>query len=700
MPRIECLLLSCCFLISAAGHAAPKTVAPTPDERPSRVQIPQAARDLEGLDPREGAITKGLRGTFTVRHYVSGPWKGGSAILEVASDLSYAEIRIFDVEGNLQRLYSIHPSAKQGGRINAASATDPVAVVRENTPPPSPEAPTEQAVTRSRDREEEVQEQTERAFKEDQQERAEAFAGRRGTVSNRAGSIRETSTYEEVQADERREQERAREKERQRKLTASNSQTVLRKRTVRVKKKRLRKGGSALDTPLSGPRDKYEYYYEDVVVTERVPVEGSGEVAQESAASSGETEVASVPPPTRRAAAEPPPPVAPPPPEPPPPVRAEPPPPPPERSRRGSKNTTASTEVASTRMIPRPSGEELSGPIPTIAKPVGTAAYDESSLPDVSQAVKENEAESKGEPKTGKSEGDKWTPKKSVPPPAPPVEELPPPPPAKKTPPPVENLDDAQKAAMKMESDKWKPTTATPTPAEPVEDLPPLPSKKKQPEPVAEDISAAQKAALKMESDTWKPKGPSATPTDAELGLVPLEGAPGSKVARKPGVVDDMVPMSDAVKRGGQVNQGGEQWSPTASAKLSPQEQQQLAMTNNLKPVSQRPAIVKVNRDVNNPEEGVKPFYSLEKYSGPQYGRHREFERRVIYKQNTKTSVKGYDFYIDEVDRKQEKHYLYYYRVDPKTKKAKLIATEKHEKVTFLSNYDIGSEDKGKIDHE
>ena len=71
-----------------------------------------------------------------------------------------------------------------------------------------------------------------------------------------------------------------------------------------------------------------------------------------------------------------------------------------------------------------------------------------------------------------------------------------------------------------------------------------------------------------------------------------------------------------------------------------------------------------------------------------------------MYKQNKYSPMKGYEFYIDEVDRKQEKHYLYYYKIEPRTKKAKLIATEKHEQVTFLSNYDIGSEDKGKIDRE
>ena len=122
-------------------------------------------------------------------------------------------------------------------------------------------------------------------------------------------------------------------------------------------------------------------------------------------------------------------------------------------------------------------------------------------------------------------------------------------------------------------------------------------------------------------------------------------------------------------------------------------------MINTLKSNTNQP-VVKVNRDINNPEEGVLPYYSLEKYSGAQFGRHREFERRVMYKQNKNSPMKGYEFYIDEVDRKQEKHYLYYYKIDPATKKAKLIATEKHERVTFLTNYDIGSEDKGKIERE
>jgi len=294
-----------------------------------------------------------------------------------------------------------------------------------------------------------------------------------------------------------------------------------------------------------------------------------------------------------------------------------------------------------------------SGAVPT---PVGTAAYDESNLPDVAQAVRESETETQ--------------------------------PPSKR----------------KMESDVWKPKKGAAVPAEePVYEEPPAPKRRKE-KPIEEDLSEATKAAVRLDSDQWKPKPSGAQPTDAELGIAPLGDTPTSdgKKRKRSQSGDEMAPMSDDVRRGGQVTEGSAEWSPVASAKLSPQEQRTQAMLNSLKPMPQTgtSVIVKVNRDVNNPDDAMKPFYSLEKFSGPQFGRHREFERRVIYKQNNKSPVKGYDFFIDEVDRKQEKHYLYYYKVDPKTKKAKLIATEKHEKVTFLSNYDIGSEDAGKIDRE
>ncbi len=104
----------------------------------------------------------------------------------------------------------------------------------------------------------------------------------------------------------------------------------------------------------------------------------------------------------------------------------------------------------------------------------------------------------------------------------------------------------------------------------------------------------------------------------------------------------------------------------------------------------------KVRRDVNNPEEGVLPVSTFEKFSGPMYGRHREYERRFFPGKKNKATVSDYDFYVDEVDRKKEIHNVYFYK-HQKAKAPKLVAVERHEKVSFLGNYDIEKEDKGKI---
>lgn len=104
---------------------------------------------------------------------------------------------------------------------------------------------------------------------------------------------------------------------------------------------------------------------------------------------------------------------------------------------------------------------------------------------------------------------------------------------------------------------------------------------------------------------------------------------------------------------------------------------------------------MKVKRDVNNPEEGVLPVNQFEKFSGPRYGRHREYERRFFVGKRPNGKLKNYDFYVDEVDRKKEIHNVYYYKRDKSI--PKLVAVERHERVTFLSNYDVDTEDKGKI---
>ena len=550
---------------------------------------PQMARDLEGLDPREGGISKGLRGSFTIKHYISGPWKSGTAVIEIASDLSYAEVRIFDREGNLQRIYSIQPKS-QNTHIDPAQMKNPLKMVEQVSADDAKNRAQEMNVVRSPQREAAVQEQTAQAVQTEQAKRAAEMADqpsapglRGGTVSNAAGDIREGSTLEAMDA-----AERARE-------------SATERRVVRVRHKRHRKlPRSALDTPLSGPSShESEYYYtEEVVVGTK------------------------------------------------------------NRSR--PVGATEAPPPKTENQAPAPPTSAGSTPSATQARWPASASSDENNRPDANRAIKEKEAERR------RLESDPWKPKPSQ------VASLP---------------DQGREAAG----------TAVNTTA-----------RARRNEVVSEDLTEVQKAAAKLDSDQWTPKPAAPPPSDAELGLnQAMEGSPTRRSARLPTgqagskkSYDDMVPLSDQVKRGGQGGDGSDTWSPTRrSPKLDSKEEQALAMIAALRSNTVQP-VVKVNRDINNPEEGVRPFYSLEKYSGAQFGRHREFERRVIYKQNQRSSLKGYDFFIDEVDRKQEKHYLYYYKIDSATKKAKLIATEKHEHVTFLSNYDIGSEDKGKINRE
>src|SRR5579864_4951436 len=128
MKRVFCYIAGVSFLCNSGAFAAPHTIPMghmMDSAAPPGVEKPQMARDLEGLDPKEGGISKGLRGSFTVRHYISGPWKGGTAVIELASDSSYAEIRIFDADGNLQRIYSIQPKT-QNTRISASQMGNPM----------------------------------------------------------------------------------------------------------------------------------------------------------------------------------------------------------------------------------------------------------------------------------------------------------------------------------------------------------------------------------------------------------------------------------------------------------------------------------------------------------------------------------------------------------------------------------------------
>jgi len=98
----------------------------------------------------------------------------------------------------------------------------------------------------------------------------------------------------------------------------------------------------------------------------------------------------------------------------------------------------------------------------------------------------------------------------------------------------------------------------------------------------------------------------------------------------------------------------------------------------------------------NNPEEGVLPVSSFEKFSGPMYGRHREYERHFVPGRISSPKHPTMNFYVDEVDRKKEIHNIYFY-AHQKGKGPRWVAVERHAKVSFRGNYDIEKEDSGKI---
>ena len=195
-----------------------------------------------------------------------------------------------------------------------------------------------------------------------------------------------------------------------------------------------------------------------------------------------------------------------------------------------------------------------------------------------------------------------------------------------------------------------------------------------------------------LASDQWHPKQGAPAPAEDETAP-PVQVAMMPKNLPPPDTSADGL-MKIAAEGQGAVPNEGDRWKPQATKAVA-SDQDVTAEINRLRAERQAPPPpVKVKRDINNPEEGVLPVNSFERFSGPRYGRHREYERRFNYGKRAKAMVSNYDFYVDEVDRKKEIHNIYYYQ---KGKAPKLVAIERHSHVTFLDNYDVDTEDKGKV---
>jgi hypothetical protein len=259
------LLTAFCLALPLRSIAKNPLGSPSADAEADLVkEKSQIESDLEGLESKKRPITKGRRGPSVVKRYVSGPWKGGKAVIALNADMAFAEIRIFDAEEALQRLYSIHPASKDV-RIDPEYLNDPVKMVEwvnsENVR--SQAAAANRAPPARREQAQDLS--GEPAPPDDQAPESGAPiapsvpAVRPGIISTSVGDIREGSTLEAIEA-----QERA-------------GKTPPRKRTIRVRRKRHRKTAvkNTLDTPLSGPAGAEEYYFENVVVIDSAPVPGS-----------------------------------------------------------------------------------------------------------------------------------------------------------------------------------------------------------------------------------------------------------------------------------------------------------------------------------------------------------------------------------------------------------------------------------------
>ncbi len=257
-------------------------------------------------------------------------------------------------------------------------------------------------------------------------------------------------------------------------------------------------------------------------------------------------------------------------------------------------------------------------------------------------------------------------------------------------------VDDQSAAPQTLDSDQWQPKATPPGRALPDSDFQvpqPKSSSRTKPADAFPDNYSAQSQPL--ESDNWKPKATAKPAPMPDIPEVPVQVAMVPKHSPPPD--NSLEALLNAAQKRQNVGGEGDSWSPKNVPVANPDADLNAELSRlraQQKPVPK--VVVKVNRDVNNPEEGVLPVNSMEKFSGPRYGRHREFERRLFFGKKAESPIKTaeYDFYVDEVDRKREIHNIYYYK---KGKIPKLVAVEKHDRVSFLSNYDVDKEDKGKI---
>jgi len=250
--------------------------------------------------------------------------------------------------------------------------------------------------------------------------------------------------------------------------------------------------------------------------------------------------------------------------------------------------------------------------------------------------------------------------------------------------------------------------TPTPAPANPptsasVAAVPPVPeTAKSENVPTTEELLSTSNKKSRpdtSEGDAWVPKE---TPKPVVVEpVVPAQEPVKVAMIPKPAPVDNSVEniLKIANEKKAKESHESDSWVPKKTKKPNlevdiDREVERIRAQENKQAAQRKPSRIKL--DVNNPEEGVLPVSSFEKFSGPMYGRHREYERHFVPGKNKLAKAPDHDFYVDEVDRKKEIHNIYFY-AHQKGKGPRLVAVERHAKVSFRGNYDIEKEDSGKI---
>ena len=659
--------------------------------------------------------------------YTSGRWKGGHAVIEYARDLSYTIISVYDKDGHRQRIYSVTSKPKivqasspeqlkkyvnsedfgvtpeSTGEKTEQAADRSEGEVKEEPPPPPPTS-TMQTTPVPRHRSKTVRVAA----------LPSGVTGRtsKSTVVMEGGDM----TMEETAAASRSSKSRSKSKSNASAASAPPAESGGGSNYVWDDDKGAyvpvhgksagRKALTQEELTITPPESETESGGTESVATSRKSKKTKSSKSKSAKEAKAEQELTITPP------------------------ESEAPPSPPSSKKQKKRKSGETSATSEAELAAAPSFGSSGGAASAAASHSAVVMEEVPSTDELLRGAGAEGSLPSPPPPSSKSSKSSRSSAKSQPAAIPEPEPLPPPSsrgkssvPARATPPPTEEptmSDRATPVSSGNASSMAKPEKEEPAP-KPVTTLTPEERAALNPPPPPPKASRSSKRQKGAEAPAQNPNdltgsglatGPDTTGSDQWVPKATKAAAPPEEEVPPPPTQVAMVPKRAPVDNSlesilKEAAENAKASAPTESESWVPKKAGSAGANNSEAEINaelakvramDKPAVKplpKVRKDINNPEEGVLPVNQFEKFSGPRYGRHREYERRFFYGKRPKAPVKEYDFYVDEVDRKKEIHNVYYYKRDAKV--PKLVAVERHENVTFMSNYDVDKEDKGKI---